>query len=139
MSEQESSPNYGRPLTDATLTIRVIKSFEYRTCKNAVLHHLDLTTLTAGELKEKVREHVKTMSGWKVYKNLELDTLKLYTKAQGTKTSNLIINMEDKDDSFVFRDDAKTLAEYGCEHETEISFFNWEAYAAFKANPVEKW
>lgn len=25
------------------------------------------------------------------------------------------------------------------EHETELSFFNWDAYEAFKANPVEKW
>jgi Uncharacterized conserved protein (DUF2340) len=42
-------------VTDATLTIRVIKSFPYRTCKNLVLHHLDLTKLTVGELKEVVR------------------------------------------------------------------------------------
>ena len=42
------------------------------------------------------------------------DTLKLYTKAHGTKTSNLIINMEDKDERFLFRDDAATLASYGC-------------------------
>ena len=42
------------------------------------------------------------------------DTLKLYTKAHGTKTSNLIINMEDKDERFLFRDDTATLASYGC-------------------------
>lgn len=42
------------------------------------------------------------------------DTLKLYTKAHGTKTSNLIINMEDKDERFLFRDDAATLASYDC-------------------------
>lgn len=45
---------------------------------------------------------------------MAVDTLKLYTKAQGTKTQNLIINMEDKDDEKIFRDDSKTLAEYGC-------------------------
>jgi hypothetical protein len=43
------------PNTAATLTIRVIKSFPYRTSKNVILHNLDLTTLTVGELKEKVR------------------------------------------------------------------------------------
>jgi hypothetical protein len=45
-----------QPVTNATLTIRCIKSFEYRTEKNLVLKGLDLTTLTAGELIEKCRE-----------------------------------------------------------------------------------
>jgi hypothetical protein len=39
----------------ATLTIRVIKSFPYRTYKAVVLHGLDLGSLTVEELKEKVR------------------------------------------------------------------------------------
>lgn len=42
-----------------------------------------------------------------------LDTLKLYTKAMGTKTQNLIINLEDDPEKW-FTDDEKTLAEYGC-------------------------
>lgn len=45
-----------RPLTDAVLTIRVIKSFEYRTTKNVILHHVDLTSLTVGALKELVQK-----------------------------------------------------------------------------------
>ena len=40
--------------------------------------------------------------------------MKLYTKAHGTKTMNLIINMEDKDERFMFIDEGKTLADYGC-------------------------
>lgn len=44
-----------KPVTDATLTIRVIKSFEYRTMKPLVLKDLDLTTLTVGELLEKCK------------------------------------------------------------------------------------
>ncbi|KAF8247069.1 hypothetical protein K440DRAFT_630195 [Wilcoxina mikolae CBS 423.85] len=130
---------YDRPITDATLTIRVIKNFPYRTSKNVILHHLDLTTVTAGELKEKVKTHIQTQPGFKAYKALQPDTLKLYTKAHGTKTNNLIINMEDKDERFLFRDDNATLASYGCEHETEISFFIMKDYEEFKANPVEKW
>ena len=40
--------------------------------------------------------------------------MKLYTKAHGTKTMNLIINMEDKDERFMFTDEGKTLADYDC-------------------------
>ncbi|KAI5801131.1 hypothetical protein EDC01DRAFT_716386 [Geopyxis carbonaria] len=135
----ESINPYDRPITDATLTVRVIKNFPYRTCKNAVLHNIDLTTVTADELKELTKKHVQTQPGWKTYKSVQLDTLKLYTKAHGTKTMNLIINMEDVDDTLVFRDGSATLASYGCEHETEISFFNMKDYEEFKANPEEKW
>jgi len=141
MAEEPSPDPYDRPVTDATLTIRVIKNFPYRTHKNVVLHHLDLTSVTAGELKEIVKIHIQTQAGFKAFKTTadSLDTLKLYTKAHGTKTNNLIINMEDKNEMFMFRDDSATLATYGCEHETEISFFNLKDYEEFKANPVEKW
>ena len=45
-------------VTSATLTIRVIKNFPYRTARNLVLHNLDLTTLTSGALKERVRNEI---------------------------------------------------------------------------------
>ncbi|KAF8419333.1 hypothetical protein EV426DRAFT_292164 [Tirmania nivea] len=130
-----------KPLSDATLTIRVIKSFPYRASKNLVLHNLDLTTLTVGELMERVKHEIVDKPGWKPYKAfaLELDAMKLYTKAHGTKTTNLIINMEDKDERFMFTDEGKTLSDYGCEHETEVSIFKLADYEAFKANPEEKW
>ena len=41
------------------------------------------------------------------------DTLKLYIKAQGTKTMNLVINLDD-DESLLFIDDQRSLASYGC-------------------------
>jgi len=37
-----------------TLTVRLIKSFEYRTFKNVILHDVDPTTMTCGQLKENV-------------------------------------------------------------------------------------
>ncbi|CUS07163.1 unnamed protein product [Tuber aestivum] len=143
-----SSELLTRPLTSATLTIRVIKNFPYRTAKNLVLHNLDLTTLTSGALKERVRSEILSSAsggggGWKAYKGiigtLEIDTLKLYTKAHGTKTNNLIINLEDERDELIFGDDEKTLEGYKCEHETELSFFRLEDYLEFKRNPEEKW
>ncbi|KAK6541232.1 hypothetical protein TWF694_008600 [Orbilia ellipsospora] len=124
-------------LKKATITVRVIKSFTYRTCKNLVARDLDLTTLTVGDFKERARNDVHTLSGWKPYQNVQFDSMKLYTKAQGTKTQNLIINLDNPE--WMFDDDSKTLAEVGCEHETEVSFFNMEAYEEYRTNPVNKW
>ncbi|KAF7730173.1 hypothetical protein EC973_002781 [Apophysomyces ossiformis] len=63
--------NHAKPSTDATITVRCIKSFEYRTCKNLVLQHLNLDNTTVGELKSLVREKIRTTSGWKPYHNVD--------------------------------------------------------------------
>ena len=52
----DTPTNLALPRTDATLTIRVIKSFEYRTEKSLVLHHINLEEVTVGQLKDKVRQ-----------------------------------------------------------------------------------
>lgn len=87
-----------------------------------------------------------------------IDCLKLYTKAHGSKTTNLIINLDH--DDWILDDDSVTLVSVGMgvstfsnqnltagisntrllpENETELSFFNRELYEAFKLNPVQKW
>ncbi|KAF3087308.1 hypothetical protein TWF569_001022 [Orbilia oligospora] len=132
-----TSSDHNDSLKTATITVRVIKSFPYRTCKNLVVRGLDLTTITIGEFKARAVNDVKTLPGWKPYQNVELDSMKLYTKAHGTKTQNLIINLDRPD--WMFDDDSKTLAEVGCEHETEVSFFNRTAYDEYLADPVNKW
>ncbi|KAF9110017.1 hypothetical protein BGX27_006878 [Mortierella sp. AM989] len=126
------------PSTSATLTIRVIKSFEYRTSKNLILHNIDLTTTTVGQLRALIIEKVKTTPGWKPYHNVVFDTLKIYTKAHGSKTMNLIINMEN-DEDWILSNDDDVLISHGIENETEISIFNRELYEAFKKNPDIKW
>ncbi|KAF4578672.1 hypothetical protein EYR40_001178 [Pleurotus pulmonarius] len=113
--------NLTRPPTDATLTVRVIKSFEFRTERSLVLHDINLETTTVGELKEIALK----------------DTLKLYSKAHGAKTTNLIINLDH--DEWLFKDDCKLLIDLGFENETEVSFFNGEMYEKFKANPETRW
>jgi len=45
----------------------------------------------------------------------------------------------DHDDDWVLEDDSNTLNELGFENETEVSFFNREAYEAFKKNPTTSW
>jgi hypothetical protein len=52
----EPLTNTLNPTTSSTITIRIIKNFEYRTVKNLVLQHINLETTTFKELKELVRE-----------------------------------------------------------------------------------
>ncbi|KAF9974165.1 hypothetical protein BGZ73_002473 [Actinomortierella ambigua] len=136
MATNEPLSNTLAPVTSATLTIRVIKSFEYRTTKNLILHNVDLTTTTAKQLLDLVVEKIKTTSGFKPYLNVQFDTLKLYTKAHGAKTMNLIINMEN-DDWILNENDI--LADRGVENETEISVFNRALYEEYKKHPEIRW
>jgi len=137
MSNLDSLTNVARPNTSATLTIRVIKSFKFRTERSLVLHDVNLVTTTVAQLKEIAKLNVATQPGWKPYRNIILDTLKLYTKAHGAKTSNLIINLDH--DDWILADDDKTLVELGFENETEASFFNRCDYEAFKLDPQTSW
>ena len=56
MSDTEDLTNLAKPSSDATLTVRCIKNFEYRTCKNLVLQHVNLETSTVSDLKKLVLE-----------------------------------------------------------------------------------
>ncbi|KAG0235230.1 hypothetical protein BGW42_005694 [Actinomortierella wolfii] len=136
MASSEPLSNTLAPVTSATLTIRVIKSFEYRTTKNLILHNVDLTTTTAKQLMDLVVEKIKTTPGFKPYLNVQFDTLKLYTKAHGAKTMNLVINMEN--DDWILNDN-DILADRGVENETEISIFNRALYEEYKKHPDIKW
>ncbi|KAK9347013.1 hypothetical protein V1522DRAFT_439934 [Lipomyces starkeyi] len=112
-----------RPATDAIITLRVIKSFEYRTERNfLILKDIDLTRTTVGDLLE-------------LAKKCELSrcSRRLYTKAHGSKTTNLIINLEN--DDWILSDHSKRYKK----NETKISLFNRTLYEAYKLNPVEKW
>jgi hypothetical protein len=52
-SESDDVPtNVARPNTSATLTIRIIKSFIFRTERSLVLHNVNLMTTTVAQLKE---------------------------------------------------------------------------------------
>ncbi|RXK36668.1 cytoplasmic protein [Tremella mesenterica] len=126
------------PRTNATLTIRVIKSFEFRTQKSLVFKGLNLEMETVGNLKARCENAIATTSGFKPYRNVKFDTLKLYTQAHGhKKTTNLIINLDHED--WILDDPEATLASIGAENETELSFFNREAYEKFKLHPEVKW
>jgi hypothetical protein len=50
--------NLVKPKTDATLTLRIIKSFKFRTEKSLVLHGVNLDTTTVGDLKTMAKQGV---------------------------------------------------------------------------------
>ncbi|KAF8163027.1 hypothetical protein B0H34DRAFT_650806 [Crassisporium funariophilum] len=139
--------NVALPITSATITVRIIKSFKFRTERSLVLHdvNLETTTIACAHLclhsLPLILNHcplaVATQPGWKPYRNAVLDTLKLYTKAHGAKTSNLIINLDH--DEWILDDDCKPLVALGFENETEVSYFNRQDYEEFKINPEVCW
>lgn len=130
----------------AIITIRLIKSFEYRNVKNMVLKDLDLETLTLQGLVDMVRSRLGTESGFVSWgKNACFDALKLYSQPFGAKSQHLVINLEGDDQLLLFsplggqENMSMTLAKLGCKHETEISMFDYAHYEKYKQNPQTLW
>ncbi|KAH9246109.1 hypothetical protein BASA81_016358 [Batrachochytrium salamandrivorans] len=139
VAETAQSTTHAPFKDDMTLTVRLIKSFDYRTFKNLVVQHIAKDMLVK-DFKILVLEKIKSTSGLKPYHTVVFDCLKLYVKAHGSKSQHLIINLDhDSGDDTYILDDAQTLASHGIEHETEVSFFNTSLYLAYKANPETKW
>lgn len=132
--------NQARPLTSAIITVRIIKSFQFRTMKPLVLRDIDLTKCTTPQLIERCRQEVRTQPAFKAYRNVvdDLDTIKLYTQAHGAKTTNLIINLDHPEWIFDSASDA-SLASLGVQNETELSLFHRPAYEAFLQHPETRW
>ena len=68
-SQPQAQEQYHEPLssellpqTDATLTIRIIKSFEFRTQKTMVIKGVNLMEETVGGLMQRVRDCMSTPS-----------------------------------------------------------------------------
>jgi len=120
-----------------TVTIRVIRNFQYRTMRTLILRQIPLHT-TIANLRQQILHQIAEQDAFAPFRQMNLDTLKLYTKGQGMKPNNLIINLE-HDEDWIFKDDKKTLGDLGIDNETEISFFNMEDYQRYKADPQLKW
>ncbi|KAJ1733332.1 hypothetical protein LPJ72_002929, partial [Coemansia sp. Benny D160-2] len=95
--EQESPENRGgseSPDSQVTITVRIIKSFEYRTSRNLIVK-VDPSVTTVGELKDMCQKHIDEEPKFKPFRSTKFDTLKIYTHAFGHKSQDLIINKED--------------------------------------------
>jgi len=53
---ESTTTNLLKPLSAATITVRVIKSFQYRVAKALVISDLDLTKTSVGDLKRRVNQ-----------------------------------------------------------------------------------
>ncbi|XP_062586552.1 UPF0538 protein C2orf76 homolog [Saccostrea cucullata] len=104
----------------ATVTVRLIRSFEHRNLKHVVYHEVDLS---------------QSVSNFKDF--IKNDTLKISHKPHGSKSNDPVINLEN-DEGLILKDD-QTLADSGVEDETEISFFKLEDYEVYKKNPHLAW
>lgn len=126
----------------ATVTVRLIKSFEYKNFRNIVFHNLDLSTLTFADLEAMTRERIAAnlvlSRLFPSNSSAPLDTFKRYYTRHSAKTNNAIINVGE-DDKLVIHDYVSKLNTIGVEHETEISWFNWNEYQKYCNDPTFKW
>ena len=80
--------NVALPRTEATITLRVIKSFEYRTERSLVLHKLNLETTTVGELKNVARRGIANLLHYPASSDF---LLQLFSQVQdGSRTGTCI-------------------------------------------------
>ena len=56
----------------ATVTVRLIRSFEYRTVRLLVLHNLNLTVETPEDLLNRIQEAIATDDHLKIFRNFPL-------------------------------------------------------------------
>lgn len=126
-----------RPATDSLITVRIIKSFPYRNVKNHIIKDIDLKSTTPKELLAKLIDIINTTGGLRPYRNIEYNTVKIYTKAHGSKSMNLVINFENDDDWVLVSPSVegsdKSLWDLGIQNETELSLFNWNDYVEYKS------
>lgn len=131
--EGKSSAPFFPPMTEPAqiiVTVRLIKSFPFRVFKNIVLRVS--IAMSIGDLKSLA---IESAQQFKAFKAHPYDTMKLYVKQHGSKSQNLIINLDDTE----MLDNEKTLMEYNIGNEDEISFFNYNEYINFKSDPQVKW
>ncbi|KAI3634109.1 hypothetical protein MIR68_007713 [Amoeboaphelidium protococcarum] len=124
-----------------SITVRVIKNFEYQTFKTLVVHNVDEQQQVQAFRKmciEEIQKHIQQNNQWKIMfgnVNLQkLNTLKIYHVPHKSKTSSLIINIGD-DDTLCLKDETRPLSFYGIGTDYEVSLFNREEYEQYRDNP----
>ncbi|XP_029395061.1 UPF0538 protein C2orf76 homolog isoform X1 [Mus pahari] len=122
---------------EATLTVRLIRSFEHRNFKPVVYHGVNLHQ-TVKEFIIFLKQDVPLRTSLPPpLRNYKYDTLKILHQAHKAKTNELVLGLED-DDTLLLKED-RTLKDSGIASETEIAFFCGEDYKRYKANPISSW
>lgn len=140
---EEPLTSNATPLTNVTLTIRVIKSFPYRNVKNIILRDYNLLEKSGYDLYNDCLKYINENGSFRPFRAVKYDTLKVYTHAHKSKTVNLVINFDHDDDEKwlinVTDPNGPKLNQYDIENETEISLYKLDDYQEFVRNPEEKW
>ncbi|XP_053327603.1 UPF0538 protein C2orf76 homolog [Spea bombifrons] len=122
---------------DATITVRLVRSFEHRNFRPVVYHDVKLDQRVS-EFLQHVKRDVATRAGLPPpFRTYSYDTMKIIHQAHGSKTNELVVSLED-DNKLLLHED-QTLREAGVAHETEVALFCAQDYQAYKAHPVCTW
>lgn len=127
MTEQAST------LSNATITVRLIRSFPREVVKPLVFHSVDLVKTTGKDVKRWVQERVDRDAALMAYRERvsRFDSLKVHQPSRfAHKGSNWVVDTE-HDDWWVGDDDP--LANFFLEDEAELSLFSRSAYDAYVA------
>ncbi len=131
-----------------TVTVRVIKSLQYKNYRALVFRDVDLRATTLGGLHALVRARIDATPGLAQYRPVALDTWKTYYHKFGAKTSNPMINVPARDagpeaaraDMALFLVDREaSLWDLGVRDETELSLFPRTDYDAYVESPSLIW
>ena len=120
-----------------TLTIRLIRSFEYRNIRNVVYHNINLSQLVKTFI-EFVQNDISNKTELPPpFRKYKYNTTKIEHKKFGAKTNDPAISIYNDEELMLHED--KSLAECGVEDETSISFFILDDYRKYQNNPQLLW
>ncbi|KAJ0005755.1 hypothetical protein NQD34_015649 [Periophthalmus magnuspinnatus] len=121
----------------ATLTVRLVRSFEYCNFRPVVFREVSLEQ-SVREFTQHVLKDIETKPGLPPpFRKYQYDTMKVIHQAHGAKTNDLVMSLDDQDKPFL--QENQTLRDAGVSNETELAFFKKADYDIFKANPQVAW
>ncbi|XP_018431087.1 PREDICTED: UPF0538 protein C2orf76 homolog [Nanorana parkeri] len=96
---------------EVTVTVRLVRSFEYRNFRPVVYHGVDLEQ-TAQQFLDYLKKDIAVRDGLPPpFRKYMYDTMKIIHQAHGAKTNELVVGLED-DDKLILRS-GQTLREAG--------------------------
>ncbi|XP_050418968.1 UPF0538 protein C2orf76 homolog [Patella vulgata] len=117
-------------MSNITLTIRLIRSFEHRNIKHIVYRDVD-SSQQVGTFIDMINNDIPNRTELPPpFKKYKYDTLKISHKPFGFKTNDPVINTIN--DEILILKTGKSLADNGIVNETEISYFKMTDYEAYK-------
>ncbi len=97
---------------EGTVTVRIIKSFEYKNYRSLIFHGVALQMATLEDVARLVRERIEEKAALAQYRACTFDTFKMYYQPFGAKTSNPMINLGN-DEALILADEQAPLAALG--------------------------